>query len=122
MVVYTECITQGSLLGPVLLTIYTSDIDQNVHSHIIKFADDTKVFQRRTSNEDIRKPQEDLQTLVKWSNAWQIVFIISKCKVVNMRNKQSEVEYTMNEIPLYVQEKERYMTVNVHKSLKCGII
>ena len=58
-------IPQGSVLGPVLLTIYINNTEQNVHLHTIKFADDTKVFQRTASNDDRRKLEEDLQTLVK---------------------------------------------------------
>ena len=36
-----------------------------------------------------------------------------------MGNKQSELEYTVNEIPLHVDEKERQLGVKFHKSLKC---
>ena len=37
-------IPQGSVLGPVLFTICINDTDQNIHSHFMKFVDNTNVF------------------------------------------------------------------------------
>jgi len=34
----------GSVLGPLLFVIYINDIDQFIVSHILKFADDTKIY------------------------------------------------------------------------------
>ena len=59
------------------------------------------MFQGIASDAVISKLEEDLQTLVKWSNDWQTLFNISKCKVVHMGNKQWGVEDTVNEIPLH---------------------
>ena len=37
-------VPQGSVLGPLLFSIYISDSDDNITSNVRKFADDTKVF------------------------------------------------------------------------------
>ena len=58
--------------------------------------------------EEIRKLQEDLQTLGNCSKDWQMLINISKCKVIHIGNKQWEVEYTMIGIPLQVNEVERF--------------
>ena len=38
----------GSLLGPLLFLIYVNDLDDNITTNVLKFADDTKVFRKRS--------------------------------------------------------------------------
>ena len=45
------------------------------------FADDTKLF---NSHKKSKIMQQDLLTLTKWSNVWQINFNISKCSVLHI--------------------------------------
>jgi len=39
-------VQQGSVLGPVLFVLYINDIVDTVNSKILKFADDTKIYNR----------------------------------------------------------------------------
>ena len=45
-------VPQGSVLGPMLFLIYINDLENEIGSNILKFADDTKMFRRVESQED----------------------------------------------------------------------
>jgi len=62
-------IPQGSVLGPLLFLIYVSGLDSGILNWILKFADDTKIFEKVKSLEqqdDLL--QDDLNALLPWSN------------------------------------------------------
>ena len=61
-------VPQGSVLGPILLLIYIyiNDLEDDISSKVLNFADDTKVFRKFTNVTDKQSLQDDLDTLVKW--------------------------------------------------------
>ena len=63
----TSGIPQGSVLGPLLFTIFINDIPANIDSCIKIFADDTKIY-NSVSNSNVLSL--DLLTLVQWSEKW----------------------------------------------------
>ena len=67
-------VPQGSVLGPILFLIYVNDLEDDISSKELKFADVTKVFRRVTNDADKQSLQDDLDKLVKWSEKWQMLF------------------------------------------------
>ena len=57
----------GSVLGPILFLIYINDLDDDITSKVLKFADDTKVFRKIESDADRQQLQDDLNKLNEWS-------------------------------------------------------
>ena len=41
-------VPQGSVLGPILFLIYINNLEDDISSKVLKFADDTKVFRKVT--------------------------------------------------------------------------
>ena len=111
-------IPQGSVLGPVLFLIYINDIDEVVKSTIIKFADDTKILRKVSTDEDIAMLQDDMDQLVTWSEDWQMLFNISKCKVIHIGRNNPEAQYRIKDEILEAAEQEKDLGVIISSDLK----
>ena len=53
-------VPQGSVLGPLLFLIYVNNLDDNIISNVLKFADDTKVFRKVNTDGDKQHLQNNL--------------------------------------------------------------
>jgi len=70
-----------------------------IKSSIKLFADDTKVWKVVKNADDIRKLQEDLNTLDQWSEKLLLHFNIEKCIVMHIgKNTESHYYLTNNGI------------------------
>ena len=63
-------VPQGSVLGPLLFTMFVNEIPSIVSSPVLLFADDTKIFRVIRNREDYTALQSDLDLLQKWSQQW----------------------------------------------------
>ena len=70
-------VPQGSVFGPILFLIYINDLDDDITSKVMNFADDTKVFKNK-GDADRQQLQYDLNKLNEWSWKWQMLFNFGK--------------------------------------------
>ena len=86
-------IPQGSILGPLLFTIFINDLPDNMTNLCKMFADDTKI---------IAAPgislQNDVQAAAAWAEKWQMMFNAKKCKTLHFgHNNHKQQYYITNE-------------------------
>ena len=73
----------GICFGASSLHYIYINIDDQINSRLLKFADDTKIYFEVNSPENIERLREDLCKLVSWSKEWQMLFNVEKCKVMH---------------------------------------
>ena len=66
---------QGTVLGPHLFLLHINDIQEKVTSTTRLFSDDCLLYRPSNSVEDEKAFQEDLDTMVQWSQSWSMQFI-----------------------------------------------
>ena len=68
----TSVVPQGSILGPTLFLMYINDIEENLSSTVLKFADDTKIMKVIDNHHCNADLQNDIKGLEKWAKLWQM--------------------------------------------------
>ena len=106
----TSGIPQGSILGPVLFTIFINDLPDAINVHCKVFADDTKIYESSKKHTEI---QEDLYRMQKWTEEWNLYFNVNKCKVMHIGKKNPRQEYYMK----IENEKQKLETCTEEKDL-----
>jgi len=82
-------ILQGSVLGSLLFLIFVNDLPDWIKTNIRMFADDTKIWTKTVTEEDVVKIQEDLNSFCEWSKKWLLQFNPQKCVVMHIGHKMN---------------------------------
>jgi hypothetical protein len=89
-------VPQGSVLGPVLFILYINDMPLNTRSQMLLYADDAKLYNQISSEDDKKQLQEDINSLHHWSRKWLLNFHPQKCKVMRLGSRTTPTFcYTM---------------------------
>ena len=117
----TSGVPQGSILGPILFTIFINDLDEGVDEVVkilVKFADDTKLGHAVDTDQEREAFQTALDTLCSWAETWNMRFNVDKCHVVHVGRSNKKFGYFMNGVQLTESEEERDIGVIINNKLK----
>ena len=67
-----------------------------VHTPIIQFTDDVKVFWAIGGAADLQQLQVDINSFVHWSIKWQLRFNVSKYNLLHLGPLHSYRDYNIN--------------------------
>ena len=117
----TYGVLQGSVLGPILFTIYINDLPMNVSSSCELFADDTTVHNKGKNAELVCKHlQTDINKVMKWSELNHMALHPQKSKfmLVTTRQKRQNIKSKLTDLKVNGKVLEE---VNSYKLLGLNI-
>lgn len=111
-------VPQGSVLGPILFTIFIDDLGLDILGKLLKFADDTKTFGVVDTLEDCWALQQDLDKLVAWSETWGMAFNAKKCKIMHFGRNNINFDYNIGNQTLVKVHEEKDLGILVSDNFK----
>ena len=111
-------VPQGSVLGPILFIIFINDLPEHIEAWSSIFADDTKVLETVTNEDDCKRLQKDLDDLVEWAETWKLKFNPEKCKLMHIGYRNNHYNYYMKGHMLKKVETEKDLGVIMSHDLK----
>ncbi len=89
-VAVTSGVPQGSILGPLLFILFTSDINSlNFTSNMIMYADDILIYKTISSVSDLSPLQLDCDKIAHWVNSKKLVLNVDKTKFMLVSNRHN---------------------------------
>lgn len=115
----TSGVPQGSILGPLLFSVYLNDIANFVKCRFKLFADDVTLYHQIVSHDDCLYLQDCLNAFLLWCQRWQMRLQPSKCEALCISNKRSPPTFTYfcNGQPLRWSNVVKYLGVHINQRL-----
>lgn len=86
-------VPQGSVLGPILFLLYTSDLPRVLKSSCAMFADDLKLYNTALKSGVL---QDDLKALSEWCREWLLPLNIGKCNIMHLGRNNPRSAYEID--------------------------
>ena len=83
------------------------------------FADDCVLYHIIKTPNDHHYLQNNLHTIIQWSNKWQLNLNVDKSAVLCCTRSRSphQFDYSINGKPLQIKEQHQYLGLTMHQSL-----
>ena len=91
----TGGVPQGSILGPMLFSIFISDLGTGIKRGLMEFADDTKVSGEADTPEGRAALQGGLGRLEEWASKSLMKVSKDKCKVLQLGKHNAGVQHSL---------------------------
>ena len=118
----TSGVPQGSILGPTLFLLYINDIVfQFPNVQCKMFADDMKLFVKLDHNDCMLSQsvlQSALDSLVIWSNTWQLEISAPKCSILHLGRNNPEFKYLINNKIVKSADQCKDLGILISRNLK----
>ena len=114
-------VPQGTVLGPLLFSLYINDISSDIESEIRLFADDCVCYREIKDEEDTMKLQRDIDRLGSWARKWGMRFQPVKCNMMQLTRKwikKIHASYTLEGTNLENVESIKYLGVTITSDLR----
>ena len=112
-------VPQGSVLGPVLYTIFTSDMPTNNDVLIATYADDTAILaSKQSATEASNVVQRQLDVIQIWLNKWNIKVNAEKSVHVTYTLKQGDCPpVSLNGVAIPTSNCVKYLGIHIDRRL-----
>ena len=114
-------VPQGTVLGPLLFSLYINDISSDIESEIGLFADDWVCYREIKDEKNTMKLQRDIDRLGSWARKWGMRFQPVKCNMMQLtrkRIKKIHASYTLEGTNLENVESIKYLGVTITSDLR----
>ena len=111
----------GSVLGPLLFSLYINDISSDTVLEIRPFADDWVYYREIMDEEDAMKLQRDIDQLGSWARKWGMRFQPVKWNIMQLKRKRIKMihaSYTLERTDLENVESIKYLRVTITSVLR----
>lgn len=111
-------VPQGSILGPILFSIFINDLTSKLKCNFFLFADDLKIFTEISDPYDMILLQRDIDALYEWCSISKLHLNVDKCNFIAFSNRIVPLvaTYHINNSPLakVTQIKNLGIIVDAH--------
>ena len=112
-------VPQGSVLGPLLFLLYSSDLTTVLqYSTASIYADDTKLFRAVHNVQDCVLLQSDLNRVSMWASDWQLSLNEAKTRLLRIGKREKKFVYNINGVEVERVNSMKDLGIIIQDDLK----